>query len=128
MLVFACAEDEGAEIIKIEFSEIFKIAYNETAIIDNGQFSLHFSDVISDSRCPIYANCVWIGALVVRLEVNNAVIELSNINHNTVTQKIEIVSGEYRITFMDEEILPIPLGFKEKALEEYQIYLKVEKI
>jgi hypothetical protein len=53
--------------------EEFIISFKETIIIGDDLFSITFSKVLEDSRCPINSdiNCVWEGRILVEIVMNN---------------------------------------------------------
>ncbi len=62
VLLGAC--DSGGSF---DLDESFKIAYKQTLVNAENDLKIKFEGVISDSRCPIEAQCVWAGNAEVRL-------------------------------------------------------------
>lgn len=86
---------------------------------------------VEDSRCPLNANCVWMGSASLRFKIS----------HKTVGTEVHVVFGaEKRISGIQEfnldgqtyiltvtEVLPYPDTSKTPTLEDYEVKVKVEK-
>jgi hypothetical protein len=73
-------------------------------IFSDNAVSLCFDSIISDSRCPSNAMCVWQGAATARFTFTNHnethVLQLSTINAGSDFRKDTVVAG-YKIEFLD---------------------------
>lgn len=74
MLVFALAgcgavsvESDNLAVIDVEFGQSFELMEGQKALVKNAGLTLHFEELISDSRCPVSKettiNCFWEGAI-----------------------------------------------------------------
>ncbi len=66
MLLGAC--DPGGSF---DVDDPFKIAYKQTLVNARNHLKIKFEGVLSDSRCPIDAQCVWAGNAEVKLTFTN---------------------------------------------------------
>jgi hypothetical protein len=123
-VLFSCAEEDQS-ITDTTFNNAFEINYNETINIEEGSVTVKFIDVVSDSRCAVDVECVWEGELTVKLAINNEGIEISN---SATGVKNEVTIDQVKITFLNEQIKPIPYSNVKYSIDAYGILLKVEKI
>lgn len=123
-VLFSCVEEDQS-ITNIAFNNAFEINYNETINIEDGSVTVKFLEVISDSRCAVDVECVWEGELTVKLIINNQAIEISN---SATDVKNEVIIDQFKITFLNDQIKPIPYSNVKYSLDAYSILLKVEKI
>jgi hypothetical protein len=81
-LFAACASAPAAPTRPpVSAGEEFFLAMGESVGVNGGDFTVEFSRVLEDSRCPMNARCVWEGNARIALEVREAarrqVIELN---------------------------------------------------
>ena len=107
------AQNEKAETPKIAV----KMEIGQTISLQG--VSLTFIDVIEDSRCPKYTNCIWAGRAVVLVEVKvngkkeQKKIYLGETRNNEPTSKILYSKDGYFIEVV--ALNPYPEDGKEKA-------------
>lgn len=107
------AQNEKAETPKIAV----KMELGQTISLKG--VSLTFMDVIEDSRCPKYTNCIWAGRAVVLVEVEvngkkeQKKIYLGETRNNEPTSKTLYSKEEYFIEVV--ALNPYPEEGKEKA-------------
>ena len=110
---FALAQDEKAETPKIAV----KIELGQTISLQG--VSLTFTDVVEDSRCPKYTNCIWAGRAVVLVEVDRngektqKKIYLGQTRNNEPTSKKLYEKNDYFIEVV--ALNPYPEDGKEKV-------------
>ena len=94
--------------------------------ISGDNLNLCFDELISDSRCPINAMCIWQGTAVAKfsLKKNNetTTFELATINMSPNYRKDTIIMG-YQIEFVD--LLPYPGTYTPPAPDD-QIKAKLK--
>ncbi len=123
-ILFSC-DEEGR---KINLDETFVLQYGETKMLDGqDHFSITFSDLGEDSRCPANAICVWEGQARVTIEINE--------NFETLSKELTIGSlqnnqskiiniGHYTIELL--KVIPYPEKTSSQVDEsDYSIQLVI---
>jgi hypothetical protein len=111
--VSTMAQDQKAETPKIAV----KMELGQTITLEG--VNLTFKDVIEDSRCPKYTNCIWAGRAVVLVEVEvngkkeQKKIYLGETRNNEPTSKALFSKEGYFIEVV--ALNPYPEDGKEKA-------------
>lgn len=54
---------------KVDLGEVFKIKNGQEAVVRGENLRIRFRSVLSDSRCPSGATCIWAGNGEVEIEV-----------------------------------------------------------
>ena len=85
--------------------------------------ALSFVKIISDSRCPINANCVWEGEATVELAIGDQTLTLSL--HAGHPEKSTGKAGDYTVKLL--EVSPYPELGKDIPAGAYEIKLEVTK-
>lgn len=107
------AQDEKAETPKIAV----KMELGKTISLQG--VSLKFMDVIEDSRCPKYTNCIWAGRAIILIEVEadgkkeQKKIYLGETRNNEPNSKTLYSNEGYFIEVV--ALHPYPEEGKEKA-------------
>lgn len=100
-------------------SLIANLNYDQEITI-GGELKIKFEDVVSDSRCPIDAICVWAGNGEVKLILSTSnKTEYKTIN--TYLEPREIIFQEYKIKL--KTLNPAPRTDREIKKEDYNIDL-----
>ena len=71
LLVASCGSPTAVDQ-QFEFGEPFWLAQGDRAVSGDGSTAVRFSTVVSDSRCPPGAVCVWAGEVTVDIGVRVA--------------------------------------------------------
>ena len=123
VLLSGCARQPGE--IKAVLGEEITLAIGQDASIAGEQFEVRFIEVISDSRCPKGATCIWAGEASCLIEITDS----GSAYRKVLTQPG--LSGpsqtdfqEYEITF---DLRPYPQVEKEIKSEEYRLQLEIGK-
>jgi len=78
------------EVEAILLGEDYELAFDETVTFTEGGFTVHFDEVIEDSRCPNGVVCVWEGIAILNLTIADAtdttdlIFATDSINLNTL--------------------------------------------
>lgn len=113
--------------ITVDRGEEFKLAIGQTAIVAGEPLKIKFIEVLTDSRCPANAICIWQGEVSCLIEITEG---------QSVFQKVLLQPGQaagytvsdfrdYRIIFRVE---PYPLDDKPIDSIEYRLKLVIDKI
>lgn len=102
----------------------FELAPGQSVAIAATDLIVTFREVVSDSRCPATAVCVWAGNGEVELAVRRG--GTGDIAHilGTPSGPLEVVVGEYRIRVLGLD--PYPLGTPIPE-EDYRLRLSVSE-
>lgn len=128
LLVFgfmACSEKETTSELGLSFD----LGFEEQKVISDHGISVHFAQVVEDSRCPTDVICVWEGQVTVKLAVSVAENK----------KDISLISreGDYldlaRDTFENyifilEAVHPYPQTTAEVAHQDYTVEMRVEEL
>jgi len=117
-----CSTPAAAEA---ELGKEFTLGVGQSATVAGENLTIKFVEVISDSRCPAGAVCIWAGEASCLIEITDAA---------TTHEKVLVESGvpstatddfnEYKFTF---SILPYPDVGKQIDAKDYQLRLMVDK-
>jgi hypothetical protein len=97
-----------------------------TAQVASTDVSLCIDSILSDSRCPSGAVCVWAGSAAVRLSAYDAVSktrQLLTLNTNQTPK--EVVFQGYRVAIVD--VIPYPRLSVQTNVSDYKVRLIVAK-
>lgn len=106
-----------------------EIPLRETVTHCNEPISVTFLDLISDSRCPIGATCIWAGLIEVLLSVNvNGQEQVFNLssqpNFGDKVPESKIVNG-YSVKLVD--LKPYPDVTRNVKRSSTQVILMIQK-
>lgn len=107
LLFFACErEAENISLSPVyEAGVAFNLEYNETSTCDGCDGpELRFADVITDSRCPELAECIWAGEVVVDVEMNGELVRMGLSPIDTAPAVVTV--GDWTITLLN--VFPYP--------------------
>jgi hypothetical protein len=97
---------------------------NYTAQVASTSVSVCIDSVLSDSRCPTGAVCVWAGSAAVRLSVYDATSKTRQVmTLNTNQSPKELVFQGYRVAIVD--VMPYPRLSVQTKASEYKVRLLV---
>lgn len=118
--------------IKAQETEQVNI-YNSTLqigeMVNLGNQSLKFKNVVTDSRCPQMVTCIWAGEAIVAVEIyeDGKCIEekLIFVAQSHIPLEFSTENTTYSISGIN--LSPVPL-VKNKALnEEYKLFMRVKE-
>lgn len=123
-ILFSCEEEER----RIQLNETFVLNYGETKLLDSSeQFSITFSDLLDDSRCPANVVCFWAGQARVKIEINEnfEILDSELVSGeilDTQTSKVNI--GHYSIELL--KVIPYPEKVESQTdKSDYSIQLVI---
>ncbi|WP_077346096.1 hypothetical protein [Algoriphagus sp. A40] len=110
--------------------EPVEIPFGRTVTHCTEPISVTFLDLISDSRCPIGATCIWAGMVEVRISVNlNGQEEVFNLssapNFGNKVPNIQTIEG-YSVELVD--LKPFPDTSKKVDEKDRQVVLLIKKV
>lgn len=99
-----------------------QVNYHETIVCNNAE--IYFEELLTDSRCPIDATCVWAGEIGLQFLVDGEKVELY-LSPNTETKPSRKSTERYAIELLSVE--PSPRAGVEIEVKNYIAHLKVEE-
>lgn len=107
LLAFSTTCDNSPHEISTELGQIIELRPGQTASIEAEELKVKFAGVISDSRCPVGAKCVWAGEVTLVLEVTHlgSSRSLTLIQSGLDAQNSADFSGGFEIEF---DVEPYP--------------------
>jgi len=122
MLVALAACSEPAEA---ELDKEFTLAVGQSAAIKGEDLSIKFVDVISDSRCPKDAICIWLGEVSCLVEITSNGSTFGKVlTQPGLSAPVTTNYGRYDILF---NVLPYPQAGKAIKSSEYRLQLTVSR-
>lgn len=103
----------------------FTLAVGQTATVAGENLSTKFVEVVSDSRCPKGATCIWAGeaSCLIELTASDATLSKVLTQPGPSSPSTATVAG-YDIAF---DILPYPELGKQIAAKDYRLQMVVSK-
>ncbi|PSR11348.1 MAG: hypothetical protein DA408_11325 [Bacteroidetes bacterium] len=128
-LVMACnpTNDQPRVDPIFEIGQPFVLAFGQVASCSCAAPDVKFVHVITDSRCPLQAECVWAGEVVVELEINEQLVRLGLSPIQTAPAKDIIGMWSYELLAVNPHPL-VPL--MEDEIDEciYTLELLIEAL
>ena len=110
-----------------ELSSPISIDYNQKVVNEEEEVSIKFINVLSDSRCPTGAECVWAGEAELQFIVNKA---NDSIKFNLISSGQHF--GQDTILFDLHikllKVIPYPDVSKIIVIEDYKTVIIVDKV
>ena len=102
------------------------IEIGQTVSIEGEPLKVKFVEIVSDSRCPHGAICVWEGEVVCKIEINysETAHEKTVIQPGGTQSPATDVFQEYTFTY---NVLPYPELDRDIKTSEYHLRLVVDK-
>lgn len=118
-----CSEPEGNIVVGLD--EEFVLSVGQSATLTGEDLTIEFVEVVSDSRCPSGATCIWAGEASCLIEITRA----DSIFSKVLTQLGSSSPNKanftgYEIAF---EVQPYPQLGQEIAATDYRLQLTVSK-
>ena len=113
--LLACAGNPAAPA-GLPLGKPFELRHGQSAVVQGG-LKVTFERVVSDSRCPMDAICVWAGEAVLGLTLSRGggTPELREVRADSAAPEIEFSS--YRIRAVS--LAPYPRSDRKPAPEEF---------
>lgn len=126
IFVVSCNKEDDT----LKKSEDFELDFNETATFEEGNFSIKFVELIEDSRCPEFADCLWGGRATVRLEIteNEVLSSITLVTENSIDLDSFLVAeyANYKIELID--ISPYPDVNTISEDSDYTVTFKIDDL
>jgi hypothetical protein len=106
----------------LKFSDTLNLAYKNCLFDKNGQSYICLDTVLSDSRCPSGAECVWEGEARARFKIEK--FNSSPIFIELKEGVKDTVAAGYKISFI--KLLPYPSVENQTKPEEYKACIVIK--
>jgi len=126
ILLFSYGCTSQAHEVEAYLGQEFDLYIGQTALIEDEQIKFKFVEVVTDSRCPEGATCIWQGEVTCIVEITY----FESLHRKTLTQPgltqepSRDVFKEYSITF---NVQPYPELGKDIKINEYRLQLVIER-
>lgn len=119
-VLLACSDSPTAPL-----NEDFTIRVGESVTVDGAALMLKFIRVVSDSRCPGDAVCIWAGNGQIQVEARSST-GVDTLTLNTYDGAKEGVAGGNRIRLVS--LAPVPLASKPTDPKDYRATFTVSRV
>lgn len=108
----------------LKFNDTLNLAYKDCLYDKNGKCYICLDTVLSDSRCPEGAECIWAGEA-------RALFKIEKYNGSQIYIDLkegvkDTVAGGYKISFI--KLLPYPSVGNQLKPEEYKAWIVIKNI
>ena len=118
-----CSSPPGDVVVNP--GEEFTLSVGQSAAFSGEDFSIEFTEVVSDSRCPTGATCIWAGEASCLITITDSDSEYSMVLTQPGASSPNKASFTgYDIAF---DIQPYPQLGKEIETSDYRLQLTVSK-
>ncbi len=123
VLAFSCV-DSGVDSSHstVTPGEEVTLSYGQYVLIEGTSLAIRFSDVGSDSRCPVDVECIWTGNADVWLEVSG-LDSPAQVIVNTNVEPLSVVVAGYEIIL--KKLDPYPVSTVQIEKNDYIATLQV---
>lgn len=97
--------------------------------IEHNEITIKFNDVLSDSRCPKDAHCIWAGEVVVLVTIlkNGKKLEQKKLTLNSTSQLQNITGNLYTTnTFKVTGFTVFPYPHTKAKIDKKEYILKIQ--
>jgi len=116
----ACSNDVDINREKFDLNDTIEVSQNSLWVNDKYDVSIRIDSILSDSRCPMDAICIWAGNAEVRFAFSssgqNALITLNT--HGGVNFPSDTQVFGYNVELV--ELSPYPVSIHRITQKEYQ--------
>jgi hypothetical protein len=110
---------------EVNLNQEFTLSTGQSAAVSGEDFTVKFVEVISDSRCPTGATCIWAGEASCLLEITKSQSTFSKmLTQPGLSTASKGSFADYEITF---DIQPYPQLGKEIGKNDYRLQLIINK-
>jgi hypothetical protein len=126
ILLAGCLCGKKTGELEVVRGQEFNLPLGKTALLKDGGLELTFTEVLEDSRCPLYTNCIWEGQVRVKIEVKQAgdtvAVEFTRKGQET-EPLIEVVDG-LKLTVLS--VNPYPESGKSYKPADYSVRMLID--
>ncbi len=124
-MLIALAGCTGQPAVQAELDKEFTLAVGQSAVVTGEDLSVKFVEVISDSRCPNDAICIWLGEVSCLIEVTqNGATQSKVLTQPGLSAPVTTDYGRYDIRF---DVLPYPEAGEAIKSSQYRLLLTVSR-
>ncbi len=122
IILAGCAQPTAAEV---GLNKQFTLSPGQSATITGEGLSIKFVELLSDSRCPKGATCVWAGEASCSVEITKSQSKFSKVlTQPGTTSPAETTFTNYDISF---DLQPYPELDKQTDKSDYRLVLTISK-
>ncbi len=120
----SCEQNDTNLEVSYEEGVAFTLAFGETASCTCGAPDITFTEMVTDSRCPLNVTCVWEGEVIVKTQFGGEELQLGLSPIDTAPSADTV--GQWSVTLL--EVTPHPVEGEVIPDEDYELKLLVEAI
>ncbi|MFH1401962.1 MAG: hypothetical protein ABIG40_03315 [Parcubacteria group bacterium] len=108
--------------------EEFSLGFGQTAVIEREDLKIRFLDVLSDSRCPSDAQCIWAGEAIVSLSIqkdNQKNLSTYEFTSQVGSSDIQNIEG-YFLKLVSVNPYPVSTKTIEKSDYTLTLFVSIE--
>ncbi len=107
----------------------YSAAMQQGELLNFGNRSLKFKDVISDSRCPINVTCIWAGEAKVLVELfeNGRFLEEKVLLVNSQNSSLSFLSEAVEYSISGIDLMPYPTIESKNTKPDYSLKMWVSE-
>ncbi|HNP17920.1 MAG TPA: hypothetical protein PKL31_05760 [Fulvivirga sp.] len=128
VLLTACNDDSySPEVFSVKVNQEFTMRYNDEVRLDGEDFSIKFSKVPSDSRCPSDAMCIWEGQFIAQFICPACDTNPFQLTSRANRDELAIYrDSSFEVILLN--VNPYPKTDFQIDLEKYQLTLIIKRI
>ena len=111
--------------VEASLGQEFTLSIGQSASLSGENLTIKFVKVISDSRCPTGATCIWAGEASSLIKITSSESAFSKVLTQSGSSQSKTSFAGYEITF---DLQPYPELGKETKEKDYHLHLSISKI
>ncbi len=98
-------------------------------LLDFGNRSMKFKEVISDSRCPVNVTCIWAGEAKVLVEIfeNGRFLEEKILLVNSKNSTLSFITEAVAYSISGIDLMPYPTVQSKNTKPDYSLEMRVSE-
>ena len=92
--------------VAAQSSQSLKVQIKQQKKISRGNLTIHFAELIEDSRCPTDTNCIWAGNAKIQIKIRKASGAWKTFELNTGLEPQAVIFEGYEIKLFDLDPKP----------------------
>ena len=124
-VLFAVSGCSEPAVDQVDMGTEFTLSVEQRALIAGENLQIQFVEVISDSRCPAGATCIWAGEASCLIEITDGESTYSKVlTQPGLSTSSRTDYAAYEIAY---DILPYPELGKETKTKDYRLQMTISK-
>ncbi len=127
-ILASCYDDSySPKVFSVKLNQEFTMRFNDEVKLDGEDFSIKFSKVISDSRCPAGAMCIWEGQFIAEFSCPTCITNPFQLTYRANREELAIYKDtSFEVILVN--VKPYPKTDFQIDLEKYQLTLIIKRL